>query len=56
MDVDLPLPPPGQRWARVVDTNLPSPRDFTPGGNKGVDPRYNIQCFSSIMLLAVPVE
>ncbi|KAL6778753.1 ISA3 [Auxenochlorella protothecoides x Auxenochlorella symbiontica] len=56
VDVDLPLPPPGQRWARVVDTNLPSPRDFTPGGNKGVDPRYNIQCFSSIMLLAVPVE
>lgn len=48
----LPPPPPGKKWCRVVDTNLPPPRDFTPGGNNGVDSTYGIQAFSSIMLIA----
>lgn len=54
VEVDLPPPPAGKRWARVVDTNLPSPRDFVPGGNSGVAPRYNFQSHSSVLLLAVP--
>ena len=51
--VTLPQPPQGRRWARVVDTNLPSPRDFVPGGNAGVDPEYAVQPYSSILLMAV---
>lgn len=31
----LPEPPKGHKWCRVVDTNLASPKDFTPGGNAG---------------------
>lgn len=50
----LPSPPHGQKWTRVVDTNLPSPKDITPGGNSGVEPVYSVQSFSSIMLLARP--
>jgi isoamylase len=50
--VSLPSPPNGQKWCRVVDTNLPSPKDFTPGGNGGVDPTYGVQGFSSVMLVA----
>lgn len=33
--VGLPEPPKGHKWCRVVDTNLASPKDFTPGGNAG---------------------
>ena len=51
IDVTLPRAPDGKRWCRVVDTNLPAPRDFTPGGNKGVDRVYGVQGFSSIMLI-----
>ena len=39
----------------MVDTNLPAPRDFTPGGNKGVDASYGIAPFSCIVLLAKPL-
>jgi isoamylase len=39
-----------------VDTNLPGPRDFTPGGNKGVDSSYGIQGYSSIVLIAKPAD
>lgn len=49
----LPAPPAGSKWVRIVDTNLQPPKDFTPGGNSGVDGVYNIQPFSSIMLLSV---
>ena len=52
IDVNLPRPPQGKKWCRVIDTNLPSPRDFTAGGNKGVDSIYGVQGFSSIMLIA----
>ena len=31
----LPPPPHGKKWCRVVDTNLASPKDYTPGGNAG---------------------
>lgn len=51
----LPSPPQGQQWTRVVDTNLPAPKDITPGGNSGVEGVYSVQGFSSIMLLAKPV-
>lgn len=53
--VDLPAPPPGRRWARVVDTNLPAPRDFVPGGNAGVEARYTLTAHSAILLLAKPL-
>ena len=47
----LPPCPQGQRWCRVIDTNLSAPRDFTIGGNKGVEGTYTIAAFSSIMLI-----
>ncbi|KAG1680932.1 hypothetical protein FOA52_009891 [Chlamydomonas sp. UWO 241] len=50
--VSLPPPPSGHKWCRVVDTNLASPKDFTPGGNGGVDPAYGVQAFSSVLLIA----
>lgn len=56
VDVTLPPPPPGRKWCRVVDTNLPAPRDFTPGGNRGVDAKYGVQGFSSILLIAKPAS
>jgi isoamylase len=48
----LPAPPAGQKWCRVVDTNLPSPKDFTVGGNSGVDPQYGVAPFAAIMLVS----
>ena len=35
VDAALPPPPGGKSWHRVVDTNLPSPADFTPEGEPG---------------------
>lgn len=52
IDAHLPRAPEGKTWRRVVDTNLQSPKDFTPGGNKGVDQVYSVQPFSSILLVA----
>lgn len=54
INVTLPKPPSGRKWCRLVDTNLPAPKDFTPGGNNGVDPSYGVQGFSSIVLIAKP--
>lgn len=51
----LPHPPAGRKWCRLVDTNLPPPKDFTPGGNAGVDAVYGVQAFSSIVLIAKPI-
>ncbi|KIY97615.1 glycogen operon protein GlgX [Monoraphidium neglectum] len=48
----LPPPPPGQKWSRLVDTNLPSPKDFTVGGNAGVEPEYGIQGYGAILLIS----
>ena len=50
--VALPPAPPGKKWCRIVDTNLPAPRDWTVGGNKGVEPVYVIQSHSAILLIA----
>eukprot|EP00210_Caulerpa_lentillifera_P006673 g6376.t1 len=50
----LPPPPHGQKWCRLVDTNLAPPKDFTPGGNNGVDIRYTIEAHSSIILISKP--
>lgn len=52
VSVGLPPAPDGKRWCRVVDTNLPSPRDMTPEGNNGVEGSYNIVAYSSIVLIA----
>lgn len=54
--VDVLLPPaaPGERWYRVVDTNLPSPDDFVEHGVPGVQDRYSIQPRSAIVLLSKP--
>ncbi|KAI7841863.1 hypothetical protein COHA_004392 [Chlorella ohadii] len=54
--VGLPEPPKGHKWCRVVDTNLASPKDFTPGGNAGVDPVYFVQAYSAVLLMAKPIE
>jgi isoamylase len=35
-----------------VDTNLPSPKDFTVGGNAGVEPEYGIQGYGAILLIS----
>ena len=35
-----------------MDTNLPAPRDITPGGNNGVDPSYGVAPYSAIVLMA----
>ncbi|GIL83908.1 hypothetical protein Vretifemale_12634 [Volvox reticuliferus] len=53
--VSLPRPPPGRKWCRLVDTNLPPPKDVTPGGNAGVDDVYSVQAYSSIILIAKPL-
>lgn len=52
-EVPMVLPPcaAGHHWCRVVDTNLQPPKDFTVGGNKGVDSIYTIAPFSSILLI-----
>lgn len=52
VDVALPPPPAGKRWSRVVDTNLSSPRDMVPEGNKGVEGNYNVTAYSSVILMA----
>lgn len=51
MPAHLPRPPPGRKWARLIDTNLPSPRDFTIGGNAGVEPVYGVAPHSAIVLI-----
>ncbi|KAK3237921.1 Isoamylase 3, chloroplastic, partial [Cymbomonas tetramitiformis] len=48
--VTLPEAPGGKSWHRVVDTNLPSPADFTPEGIAGVQGQYNVAPYSSILL------
>lgn len=52
--VDAPLPGPVGRWARLVDTALPSPRDFTPGGNRGgvTTASYGVQAHSCVVLVS----
>lgn len=46
----LPGLPDGHKWVRVVDTNLPAPKDFTPDADKALEAGYNVMPFSSIML------
>ncbi|KAF6261424.1 glycoside hydrolase superfamily [Scenedesmus sp. NREL 46B-D3] len=48
----LPKPAAGRKWARLIDTNLPSPRDFTIGGNAGVEPVYGVAPHSVIVLIS----
>jgi isoamylase len=52
--VDAPLPGPVGRWARLVDTALPAPRDFTPGGNRGgvTTASYGVQAHSCVVLVS----
>lgn len=50
--VPLPEPPAGRKWVRLVDTNLPTPRDWLPEGNAGVESTYKMQGYSSILLWA----
>lgn len=51
----LPKPPQGRKWARLLDTNLPGPRDFTVGGNAGVDAAYGVAPHSAIVLISKPL-
>jgi len=52
--VTLPKAPSGRKWCRLVDTNLPAPKDFTPGGNAGVDSKYGVAPHSAIVLITKP--
>jgi len=52
VNVHLPHPGDGRHWCRMVDTNLPSPRDFVEGGNNGVEQSYTMQAHSSIILIS----
>jgi len=49
-----PVPPGYSKWRRWVDTNLPSPRDWTPGGNEGgvSGGSYEVAPHSAIVLVA----
>lgn len=49
-NVMLPQLREGRFWSRIIDTNLPPPKDFTIGGNKGVEPYYIVNAYSSILL------
>ena len=49
--VGLPHAGEGRKWSRIVDTNLPAPRDFIKGGNAGVDGTYKMQGHSCILLV-----
>lgn len=47
------LPPGAAKWARVVDTNLPPPRDVTPGGNAGIEGGvYHVAPHSGVVLVS----
>eukprot|EP00878_Enallax_costatus_P007157 GHUV01007501.1.p1 GENE.GHUV01007501.1~~GHUV01007501.1.p1 ORF type:complete len:653 (+),score=139.42 GHUV01007501.1:404-2362(+) len=50
--VSLPKAPQGRKWCRLMDTNLPTPRDFTPGGIAGVDAVYGVAPYSAIVLVS----
>ena len=52
VDAALPPPPGGKSWHRVVDTNLPSPADFTPEGEPGCGARYNVAPRGAVLLIA----
>lgn len=51
--VTLPQPPAGRTWRRLVDTNLPSPRDWTPlPDSRKVEATYVMESYSAILLIA----
>ncbi|KAK1257498.1 hypothetical protein QJS04_geneDACA023090 [Acorus gramineus] len=52
VEATLPSAPVRKHWHRVVDTNLESPHDFVPEGVKGIEKRYNVAPYSSILLKA----
>lgn len=52
VDAALPSPPNGKRWARIVDTNLPSPEDFIVKGKFGVESRYNVAPRGCVILMS----
>ena len=49
---NLPPAPHGQTWHRIVDTQLPSPRDFNPEGRSGIEGTYGIAPWSCLVLQA----
>jgi isoamylase len=54
---ELPVPPGGMRWHRVVDTALPSPDDFCGQDAPVVEGHcYRAEARSAVMLLAFPVH
>ena len=50
VEASLPAPS-GGSWARLVDTNLPSPHDFTEEDQPQVAGVYSVQPYSSIILI-----
>eukprot|EP00475_Leptophrys_vorax_P005715 TRINITY_DN13449_c0_g1_i1.p1 TRINITY_DN13449_c0_g1~~TRINITY_DN13449_c0_g1_i1.p1 ORF type:complete len:273 (+),score=-0.06 TRINITY_DN13449_c0_g1_i1:53-820(+) len=59
VEAGLPFAPPGGRWVRVADTNLPPPRDIADNleslatEGRAVGGTYNVAPHSAIVLLAV---
>ena len=52
--VEASLPPPRDgAWGRLVDTNLPAPRDFTAENQTEVAATYDVQPHSSVILITV---
>ena len=48
----LPAAGGGKQWHRVVDTNLPSPRDFDSEGSRKIEgTKYNIAPYSALVLV-----
>eukprot|EP00884_Botryococcus_braunii_P018716 jgi/Botrbrau1/5528/Bobra.0023s0015.1 len=55
--INVPLPPagPGRKWARIVDTSLPAPRDFTESPIPKLEGTYGVNGYSSVILTSVAV-
>uniref|UniRef100_A0A7S3UH22 isoamylase n=1 Tax=Picocystis salinarum TaxID=88271 RepID=A0A7S3UH22_9CHLO len=52
--IDIPIPPApvGTSWHRIVDTSLPSPRDFCVEGRPGIERLYTVAPHSCLLLRA----
>jgi glycogen operon protein len=58
LEFELPPPPDGAMWLRVIDTALDSPHDIAEEGRetKVLAPTYRVAPFSSIVLISSPQD
>ena len=51
LDFEIPTPPPGQRWGRLIDTALSSPNDYSdPPAALADESRYVLEPYASLVL------